>query len=86
MVNPINNSKLPETDSINELAEFWDTHDITDFEEQLEEVSEPVFESKSEFRIPLEPDIIKTVIELAKSRGMKPADLIREWIREKIQM
>lgn len=86
MVNPINNSKLPETDSINELAEFWDTHDITDFEEQLEEVSEPVFESKSEFRIPLEPDIIKTVNELAKSRGMKPADLIREWIREKIQM
>ncbi len=35
--------KLPITDSIEELAEFWDTHDVTDFEEELEEVPHPVF-------------------------------------------
>jgi hypothetical protein len=40
--------KLPQTDSIAELARFWDTHDLTDFEDQLEEVTEPVFERKSE--------------------------------------
>ena len=34
-------SKIPETDSIRELASFWDTHDLTDFEDQLEEVTEP---------------------------------------------
>ena len=37
----------PETDSIEELAQFWDTHDLTDFEDQLEEVKEPVFERES---------------------------------------
>jgi hypothetical protein len=36
--------KLPQTDSIEELARFWDTHDLTAFEDQLEEVTEPVFE------------------------------------------
>ena len=36
-------NQLPKTDSIDELAEFWDTHDLTDFEEELEEVPEPVF-------------------------------------------
>ena len=36
-------SKLPRTDSIQELAEFWDTHDVTDFDEELEEVAAPVF-------------------------------------------
>jgi len=30
-------------DSIEKLAEFWDTHDLTDFEDELEEVTEPVF-------------------------------------------
>ncbi len=35
---------LPKTDSIQELAHFWDKHDLTDFEEELEEVTEPVFE------------------------------------------
>jgi hypothetical protein len=34
---------LPRTDSIQELAQFWDTHDLTHFEEELEEVTEPVF-------------------------------------------
>ena len=35
--------KLPSTDSIRELAEFWDTHEVTAFGDQLEEVTEPVF-------------------------------------------
>jgi hypothetical protein len=35
---------LPKTDSIQEVAHFWDTHDLTDFEDELDEVSEPVFE------------------------------------------
>lgn len=34
---------LPKTDSIQKLAEFWDSHDLTDFEDELEEVTEPVF-------------------------------------------
>ncbi|HET6884176.1 MAG TPA: hypothetical protein VFI31_28735 [Pirellulales bacterium] len=35
---------LPTTQSVSELADFWDTHDLTDFDHQLEEVTEPVFE------------------------------------------
>jgi hypothetical protein len=35
---------IPNIDSIEELAAFWDTHDLTDFEDELEEVGEPVFD------------------------------------------
>jgi len=35
--------ELPKTDSISELAEFWDNHDLTDFEDQLEDVPDRVF-------------------------------------------
>jgi hypothetical protein len=35
--------KLPQTDSIQEFAKFWDDHDLTEFEAELEEVGEPVF-------------------------------------------
>lgn len=38
---------MPQTDSIQELVHFWDTHDLTDFEDQLEEVSEAVFEGEA---------------------------------------
>ncbi|MEO8601367.1 MAG: hypothetical protein ABI629_02210 [bacterium] len=35
---------IPTTDSILGLAAFWDTHDATDFDDQLEEAPERVFE------------------------------------------
>jgi hypothetical protein len=36
----MNCPKIPQTDSIEELARFWDAHDLTDFEDELEEVTE----------------------------------------------
>lgn len=38
---------LPRTESIQELAEFWDSHDLTEFADQLEEVSESAFEPET---------------------------------------
>ncbi len=38
-------SQIPQTDSIRELAHFWDTHDLTDFDDQLEEVVGPLLSS-----------------------------------------
>jgi len=36
--------QIPEFKTIKEMATFWDSHDITDFEDQLIEVKEPIFE------------------------------------------
>lgn len=83
---PQDRPKIPQTDSIQELTQFWDTHDLTDFEDQLEEVTESVFERKTVVKVQLEPEEIQTVNEIAKSKGVGSADLIREWILEKIQV
>jgi len=75
---------LPKTDSIQELAQFWDTHDLTDFEEQLEEVSEPVFEAATVISLNLESEEAKAVRRIAEANGIADAELIRLWVREKI--
>ncbi|MEP7342456.1 MAG: CopG family antitoxin [Acidobacteriota bacterium] len=75
---------LPETDSIQELAQFWDTHDLTDFEERLEIVTPSVFEREATIEVHLAAPEVETVEELAKSKGMQSADLIREWVLEKL--
>ena len=75
--------EIPQTDSIQELALFWDTHDLTDFEDQLEEVSETVFE-RSTVKIHLQSDEVETIRKLASSRGISRANLIREWVLERI--
>lgn len=80
-------NRIPEIDSIEELAQFWDTHDITDFEDGLEEVEEPVFDrgAQAVMRIRLLPAQAEALKRLAKSRGMDEADIVKEWVSEKLQ-
>ena len=75
---------LPQTDSIQELAEFWDKHDLTDFEDDLEEVTEPVFVPRTAIRLDLEPTEAEAVRKIAEAKGVADAELIRGWVREKI--
>ena len=77
-------TKIPQTDSIEELAQFWNTHDLTDFEDELEEVSEPVFELQTVVPVPLEREELEVIRTLANSRGISPVNLIQEWIVEQI--
>ena len=75
---------LPKTDSIQELAQFWDTHDLTDFEDDLEEVTEPVAEPTTLIPLNLESEEAEAVRKIAETRGIADTELIRGWIREKI--
>ena len=77
-------SALPKTDSIEELASFWDSHEITDFEDQLEEVTEPLFERGPVMILQLETAEIQAVEEIARARGVPHAELLREWVLEKL--
>jgi len=78
--------KIPHTDSIEELARFWDTHDLSEFEDQLEEVVEPVFERKPEtvITLHLQPQEVEAVKRVAQAKGVEQAALIREWVLEKL--
>lgn len=74
-------------DSIEELARFWDKHDLTEFEDQLGEVSEPVFERKAETVIPvrLRSEEAQAVKRIAQATGVREATLIRRWVVEKLR-
>ncbi len=79
------NSQFPHTDSIQELAQFWDNHDLTEFEEQLQEVEGPVFERKIVYEIELPLKEAQVIKKLASLRGVDDADLVREWVIEKVR-
>ena len=78
-------NKIPRTDSIQELAKFWDDHDLTEFGAELEEVTEPVFERETEVRIHLPSKEADTIQNMAKSQGIDSAALIREWVLDRVQ-
>ena len=78
--------KLPNTDSIEELARFWDTHDLTDFEEDLEEAGEPVFVrvKGTSLSIDLQPTEAQHLKRIARSKGVKETTVLRQWILERL--
>ena len=78
--------RIPNTDSIQKLTDFWNTHSLTDFGDQLEEVSEPVFgrQLAHTVRVPLSAEERQAVRRIAASRGLQEAALIREWVKEKL--
>ena len=78
--------RLPNTDSIEELARFWDAHDLTDFEQDLEEAEEPVFERTkgTSVSIDLQPAEALKLRRIARSKGIKETTVLRQWIVERL--
>ncbi len=77
-------SKLPKTDSIKKLAEFWDSHDLADFEDELEEVPEPVFVRGTAIKVRLEPREVAAVERIARTKGVSPEELVHTWVVNKL--
>jgi hypothetical protein len=71
-------------DSIKELVEFFDTHDMTDYEDEFETVEEPALESGDTIMVDLPATEAEAVRELAKSKGITETELVREWVLERI--
>ena len=82
--NIMGHQELPRTDSIQELVRFWDTHDLTDFEAELEETADPVFERTTAVTLHLGSVEAETLERIAESKGVTNVDLIRRWVLEKI--
>jgi hypothetical protein len=78
--------RLPKTDSIEELAKFWDTHDLTVFEEDLEEAAEPVFvrPKGTSLSIDLQPAEAQHLKKIARSKGVTETTVLRHWILERL--
>lgn len=79
--------KIPSTDSIDALARFWDSHDLTDFSGQLEEVTDPVFARRAgtNVTVRLRPAEARAVKRVAKTKRIREATLIRRGVIEKLQ-
>ena len=77
-------TKLPTIESIQELADFWDQHDLTDFEEELVEVAEPVFVRGTAIKVPLNSREAEAVAQMARAKGVSREELVRAWILQKL--
>jgi hypothetical protein len=85
---------IPAFQSIEEEAEFWDTHDFTDFSELTEEDFdediahvEPAASTQlsEDFPVRLAPADREELGRRAEKMGLEPAELARMWIEEHLK-
>jgi predicted DNA binding CopG/RHH family protein len=76
-------AKIPEFISLEEFQDFWDKHDLTEFEDKLKEVFISVDLKRSKNLVTIDPEILKRIRKTAAQKGLKTESLINIWLQEK---
>lgn len=79
-------SRIPEFASREEEAEWWDTHDITDYLDELKPVKVRFAKNLSQgITIRLDPSTLAELRTRAHEKGIGPTTLARMWILEHLR-
>lgn len=70
--------------SYEEAAEFWDTHDTTDYPDSFETVAVQAELKSRRYKVEIDADLMPALSEQAHSRGVKVSNLVSDLLREKI--
>jgi hypothetical protein len=71
--------------TIEEAAEFWDTHDLADYWDLTEAVDFEVDLQHRRYLVALDPELAEKLAGEARKRGLSTETLINLWLSEKLQ-
>ncbi len=70
--------------TLEEIADFWDTHSLDDYWDETQEVNFEV-RMQRKCRVTLTPEIYEKIEKQAKTRGILPETLVNLWLAEHLQ-
>lgn len=76
---------LPALNSISELVDFFETHDMGEYWEQMPEANFEINIKKRKHLVALEEEIATKVTEIAKAKKVSSEALINTWLKEKLR-
>ncbi len=71
--------------SLEEAAEFWDTHSLADYEDLQTHVEFEVELKSAKNYFAVEKELSDTIGNLARLKGILPETLVNLWLKEKLQ-
>jgi predicted DNA binding CopG/RHH family protein len=71
--------------SYEEAAEFWDTHDTTDYSESFETVTVEAELKRRRYEVEIDEELMKALAERAQKRGIAVSQLVSEMLKEKLR-
>jgi len=77
-------ANISQARSLEEMAEFWDTHDATDFDAQTHEVSLEFDLRSRRHYLAIDPEVLTRLREAATARGLSAESLANLWLQERL--
>ena len=74
---------ISKAESIEEIADFWDSHSVADYWDETSEVEIEV-RAKQRRRVTLAPEVYEKLAEQARIRGILPETLVNLWLSERM--
>jgi predicted HicB family RNase H-like nuclease len=71
--------------SYEEAAEFWDTHDTTDYLDSFETVTLEAELKRRRYEVEIDGELMRALAEQAQKRGIAVSQLVSEMLKEKIR-
>ena len=74
-----------EFESIQEAADFWDSHSLADYWDDTEDVEFAVHLEASTVLIPIEQKLAERLRAVARQQGLSAETLVNLWLSEHIE-
>ena len=79
-------SRIPDFQNRQEMAAWFDTHDLAEYQDEFQTVKARFAKKLSEgLNIRLDPDTLARLRAKAEEKGIGPTTLARMWLKERLQ-
>jgi hypothetical protein len=75
-----NKTTISKATTDEEVGEFWDTHDFTDFDDP----GAPDIAFEVSFAVPVEVELFSAIEQAARKRGVAVETLVNLWLQQKL--
>lgn len=79
-----NISSISKARNLEEMAEFWDTHSLADYEDEIYEVKITFDPSARRTRIGIDPELLEELRSIARERRICTQTLVNLWLRQRV--
>lgn len=77
-------SSLSKSKNLEEMADFWETHSLTDYDDEIEEVEMTFDPAARRTLVGIEPDLLADLRRIAQERRISTQTLVNLWLSERV--
>ena len=77
-------SSISQSRTLEEMAEFWDSHSLADYDDQTYEVEMTFDHAARRSLIGIEPELMNELRRLARQRQVSTQTLVNVWLQQRV--